>query len=180
MKEPRDPEIHDGHALAGPIEVRGAHAGQVLEVRIDDVVPGPWGVTFGGPEHRVDWELEDGVGRALGLRGAAVTLSWSLALLFGALGVTILDHAKELGLGVSMFVSVGNKADVSGNKLIDYWGRDPGTRLIVMYNESFGDPRRFTRSPAAERGSNPAPLMTFACYGVMTTRPLILPSFRLS
>jgi acetyltransferase len=63
----------------------------------------------------------------------------------GALGVTILDHAKELGLGVSMFVSVGNKADVSGNKLIDYWGRDPATRLIVMYNESFGDPRRFTR-----------------------------------
>ena len=63
----------------------------------------------------------------------------------GALGVTILDHARELGLGISMFVSVGNKADVSGNKLIDYWGRDPGTRLIVMYVESFGDPRRFTR-----------------------------------
>jgi len=63
----------------------------------------------------------------------------------GALGVTILDYACELGLGISMFVSVGNKADVSGNKLIDYWGRDPGTRLIVMYNESFGDPRRFTR-----------------------------------
>lgn len=63
----------------------------------------------------------------------------------GALGVTILDHARELGLGISMFVSVGNKADVSGNKLIEYWGRDPGTRLIVMYNESFGDPRRFTR-----------------------------------
>ena len=63
----------------------------------------------------------------------------------GALGVTILDHARELGLGFSMFVSVGNKADVSGNRLIEYWGRDPGTRLIVMYNESFGDPRRFTQ-----------------------------------
>ena len=63
----------------------------------------------------------------------------------GALGVTILDHARELGLGVSMFVSVGNKSDVSGNKLIEYWSGDPGTKLIVMYNESFGDPRRFTR-----------------------------------
>ena len=62
----RSPEVDTGHALAGPIEVRGALAGQVLEVRIDEVVPGPWGVTFGGPEHRVDWELEDGVGRALG------------------------------------------------------------------------------------------------------------------
>ena len=62
----RNPELDTGHALAGPIEVRGALAGQVLEVRIDEVVPGPWGVTFGGPQHRVDWELEDGVGRALG------------------------------------------------------------------------------------------------------------------
>ncbi|MDX1624070.1 MAG: acetate--CoA ligase family protein [Gemmatimonadota bacterium] len=62
----------------------------------------------------------------------------------GALGVTILDHAGELGLGISMFVSMGNKADVSGNKLIEYWGDDPSVQLILMYNESFGNPRRFT------------------------------------
>jgi acetyl coenzyme A synthetase (ADP forming)-like protein len=62
----------------------------------------------------------------------------------GALGVTILDHARELGLGVSMFISVGNKADVSGNRLIEYWENDPRVGLIVMYSESFGDPRRFT------------------------------------
>lgn len=63
----------------------------------------------------------------------------------GALGVTILDHAGELGLGISMFVSMGNKADVSGNRLIEYWRGDPDTRLILMYNESFGEPRRFVR-----------------------------------
>jgi acetamidase/formamidase len=62
----RSPELDTGHALAGPVEVRGARAGQVLEVRIDEVVPGPWGVTFGGTGHRLDWELADGVGRALG------------------------------------------------------------------------------------------------------------------
>jgi acetamidase/formamidase len=62
----RNPELDTGHALAGPIEVRGARAGQVLEVRIDEVVPFSWGVTFGGPDHRIDWELADGVGRALG------------------------------------------------------------------------------------------------------------------
>ncbi|HUP20399.1 MAG TPA: acetate--CoA ligase family protein [Gemmatimonadota bacterium] len=62
----------------------------------------------------------------------------------GALGVTILDHAGELGLGIHQFISMGNKADVSGNKLIEYWGADPAIRLILMYNESFGDPRRFT------------------------------------
>ena len=64
--QPRSPELDTGHALAGPIEVRGARVGQVLEVRIDEVVPGAWGVTFGGADHRVDWQLEGGVGRALG------------------------------------------------------------------------------------------------------------------
>lgn len=62
----------------------------------------------------------------------------------GALGVTILDHAGELGLGIREFVSMGNKADVSGNELIEYWGDDAAIRLILMYNESFGNPRRFT------------------------------------
>ena len=64
--QPRNPELDTGHALAGPIEVRGARAGQVLAVRIDEVVPFSWGVTFGGPDHRVDWALVDGVGWALG------------------------------------------------------------------------------------------------------------------
>jgi acetamidase/formamidase len=62
----RSPELDTGHALAGPIEVRGARAGEVLEVRIDEVVPASWGVTYGGPDHPIEWELADGTGRALG------------------------------------------------------------------------------------------------------------------
>ena len=62
----RDPKLHTGHALAGPIEVRGAGEGQTLAVRIDEVTPGPWGVTLSEPPHRIDWELADGVGRGLG------------------------------------------------------------------------------------------------------------------
>jgi acetamidase/formamidase len=62
----RNPELDTGHALAGPIEVRGARAGHVLSVRIDEVVPRSWGVTFGGAGHRVDWELDGEVGRADG------------------------------------------------------------------------------------------------------------------
>ena len=54
----------DGHALAGPVEVRGAREEQTLVVRIDEVVPGPWGETFAEPEHRVTWELAGGVGVA--------------------------------------------------------------------------------------------------------------------
>jgi acetate---CoA ligase (ADP-forming) len=63
----------------------------------------------------------------------------------GAMGVTILDYAAEYGIGVNHFVSVGNKADVSGNDLIEYWANDPATRVILMYLENFGNPRKFTR-----------------------------------
>jgi acetamidase/formamidase len=60
----RDPSIDTGHALAGPIEVRGAAAGQTLVVSIDAVEPGPWGVTHAEPSHELRWELADGIGRA--------------------------------------------------------------------------------------------------------------------
>ncbi|MEQ9569768.1 MAG: CoA-binding protein, partial [Longimicrobiales bacterium] len=63
----------------------------------------------------------------------------------GALGVTILDYAAEYGIGIHHFVSVGNKPDVSGNDLLEYWEDDPDTRVILMYLENFGNPRRFTR-----------------------------------
>ena len=63
----------------------------------------------------------------------------------GALGLAIMDHASALGLGLSTFVSVGNKADISGNDLIRYWGDDANTDLILLYLESFGNPRKFSR-----------------------------------
>jgi acyl-CoA synthetase (NDP forming) len=63
----------------------------------------------------------------------------------GALGLAILDYAKELNIGLSSFVSIGNKADVSGNDLIQYWSEDPRTDVILLYLESFGNPRTFSR-----------------------------------
>ncbi len=63
----------------------------------------------------------------------------------GALGIAIIDYASRLGLGMSTFVSVGNKADISGNDLIQYWERDENTDLILLYLESFGNPRKFSR-----------------------------------
>ncbi|HKX18763.1 MAG TPA: GNAT family N-acetyltransferase, partial [bacterium] len=63
----------------------------------------------------------------------------------GALGLAIIDYAASLGLGLSTFVSVGNKADISGNDLLNYWEMDPGTDVILLYLESFGNPRRFAR-----------------------------------
>lgn len=63
----------------------------------------------------------------------------------GALGLAVIDYAHQLGLGMSTFVSVGNKADISGNDLINYWETDPNTDLILLYLESFGNPRKFSR-----------------------------------
>lgn len=63
----------------------------------------------------------------------------------GALGIAILAAAHRLQLGVSSFVSLGNNADVSTNDLLQYWEDDPSTGLVLLYLESFGNPRRFAR-----------------------------------
>ena len=63
----------------------------------------------------------------------------------GALGLAIIEHANSLGLGLSTFVSVGNKADISGNDLLRYWESDPGTDVILLYLESFGNPKKFSQ-----------------------------------
>lgn len=63
----------------------------------------------------------------------------------GALGVAVLGEAARRGLGVSSFVSAGNRADVSGNDLLQYWETDPNTDLALLYLESFGNPRKFAR-----------------------------------
>jgi len=63
----------------------------------------------------------------------------------GALGVAVLDQATRLGLGVSSFVSAGNRADVSGNDLMQHWQDDPATEVVLLYLESFGNPRKFAR-----------------------------------
>jgi acetate---CoA ligase (ADP-forming) len=63
----------------------------------------------------------------------------------GALGLALLEKAQERGIGLSAFVSIGNKADVSSNDLLEYWEDDTETGLIALYLESFGNPRRFGR-----------------------------------
>jgi acetyl coenzyme A synthetase (ADP forming)-like protein len=63
----------------------------------------------------------------------------------GGLGIELMSQAGRLGVGISDFVSVGNKSDVSGNDLLQYWADDPHTDVILMYLESFGNPRKFAR-----------------------------------
>jgi acetyl coenzyme A synthetase (ADP forming)-like protein len=63
----------------------------------------------------------------------------------GALGLAVMEYATQLGLGLSSFVSIGNKGDISGNDLLCYWEQDPNTDVILLYLESMGNPRRFAR-----------------------------------
>lgn len=69
----------------------------------------------------------------------------ALASQSGGLGLTILQLATERQIGISTFISLGNKADVSGNDLLQYGESDPGTSVILLYLESFGNPRRFAQ-----------------------------------
>jgi acetyl coenzyme A synthetase (ADP forming)-like protein len=76
----------------------------------------------------------------------------------GAMGEAILAHADRLNLGVAMFVSMGNRADVSANDLLAYWGADPSIRCVLLYLESFGNPRHFV--PIARRVSRDKAIVT--------------------
>ena len=91
----------------------------------------------------------------MGLLNTAIGLNASFSPIFpprgpvafssqsGALGLTILELARDRGIGLSSFVSVGNKADISSNDLLEYWDTDPDTSVILLYLESFGNPRKF-------------------------------------
>ena len=75
----------------------------------------------------------------------------------GGLGIAIIEAASRLGIGLSSFVSVGNKADLSGNDMLCYWEQDPSTEVALLYLESFGNPRKFAR--IARRFARHKPLL---------------------
>jgi succinyl-CoA synthetase alpha subunit/RimJ/RimL family protein N-acetyltransferase len=130
--------VSDGFAETGP---QGAGRERELLTVCRDagmrlVGPNCLGVINTAPDTR----LHAAVGAAFPARGRIGVLSQS-----GALGLAMVGHATARGLGVSSFVSVGNKADISSNDLLDYWEDDPDTDLILLYLESFGNPRKFAR-----------------------------------
>jgi acetate---CoA ligase (ADP-forming) len=75
----------------------------------------------------------------------------------GAMGLTILEHAKDLNMGISTFISVGNRADISAVDLLEYWEQDPATDVILLYLESFGNPGEFAK--VARRVSTKKPIV---------------------
>jgi acetyl coenzyme A synthetase (ADP forming)-like protein len=75
----------------------------------------------------------------------------------GALGIAVIDLADRLGIGLAEFVSAGNRADVSGNDIVEYWESNDNVGIILLYIESFGDSRRFAR--LAKRISRKKPIV---------------------
>ncbi len=75
----------------------------------------------------------------------------------GGVGIAIIEATRRLGIGLASFVSVGNKADLSGNDFLSYWEQDEDTDVALMYLESFGNPRKFAR--VARRFARRKPLL---------------------
>ncbi|MEU6017412.1 GNAT family N-acetyltransferase [Streptomyces sp. NPDC047515] len=81
-----------------------------------------------------------------------------IAVQSGGVGIALLEHFSRLGIGISSFVSLGDKYDVSGNDMLQWWESDPGTDLAVLHLESFGNPRVFSRT--ARRVARSMPVLT--------------------
>src|SRR5262249_40170789 len=128
--------LSSGFAERGPI-------GRLLQEALVDLAGG-YGMRLVGPNCLGVLNLE----RSVRLHAACSPIlpaegGISLASQGGALGTAVLDLAAERELGLASYVSLGNKADVSSNDLLEYWELDAATRVILLYLESFGNPWRF-------------------------------------
>jgi len=109
---------------------------QIRQYGMRMIGPNCMGVINTAPNVRMDATFAG----TLPLEGSIGFLSQS-----GALGAAILEQSRDMNLGLSSFVSLGNKTDVSVDDVLEYWRDDERTRLILLYLESFGDPYRFSR-----------------------------------
>ena len=130
--------ITDGFKERGP--EGAAHEEELRDIALGHgmrlVGPNCMGIINAAPEVRLNASFS----RIFPPRGNIAFLSQS-----GAMGLVILEYANDLNMGISGFVSVGNRADISSNDLLQYWEDDPTTRVILLYLESFGNPRKFSR-----------------------------------
>jgi acyl-CoA synthetase (NDP forming)/GNAT superfamily N-acetyltransferase len=127
-----DPRSAEGDEVAG--RRRLAEEARAHGMRV--VGPNALGVANTDPQVRLNATLAPD----LPARGRVGFFSQS-----GALGIALLSAATERGLGLSTFVSAGNRADLSGNDMLQYWQTDPSTDVVLLYLETVGNPRKFAR-----------------------------------
>ena len=143
----------EGAALQGEV-VRLAH-GAGMRV----LGPNSFGIVNLDPEVR----LNASIAPRLPSSGGLGLFSQS-----GALGIAVLDSAGRRGLGISVFASAGNRADVSGNDFMHYWIDDESTRAVGLYLESMGNPRKFSRIARQLTAEKPVIVTSsgFSAYGL--------------
>ncbi|MGH9443466.1 MAG: acetate--CoA ligase family protein [Thermoanaerobaculia bacterium] len=132
-------------------------AGAALEERLNRLVV-RWGMRMIGPNCMgvINAEPEISMDATFSPTPASFG-SVGFASQSGALGVAILNVAESLKLGFTQFVSMGNKANVSANDMLEFWENDPRTQILALYLESFGNPRRFVE--IARRISKKKPVL---------------------
>ena len=133
---------------------------QVRRLGIRLIGPNTMGVVNTAPDVRLVATFADVAARP----GAVGVSSQS-----GTIGAAIVRRLEDQGSGVSSFVATGNKADVSGNDLLRYWETDEATRVIVLYLESFGNPRNFSR--IARRVGRSKPIVVVKAGRALAARP---------
>jgi acyl-CoA synthetase (NDP forming)/GNAT superfamily N-acetyltransferase len=118
----------------------GVDAGELLEVvrahGMRLVGPNCLGVSTSSPAVRMN---------ATFAAGATLPGSVGLVTQSGGIAIAVREELRRLGLGLSNLVSTGDKLDISSNDLLMWWGRDAETRIVALYLESFGNPRKFAR-----------------------------------
>ena len=144
--------------LVLPVDVEhDAEAARAREQRLLEVVRGA-GLRMVGPNSLGVINTAGGVSLNATFTGAGVRAgALAIGSPSGAVGIGLLGHAAARQLGVSMFASLGNRADVSTNDLLEYWELDERTAAVVLYVETFGNPARFTR--IARRVSRKKPIL---------------------
>jgi acyl-CoA synthetase (NDP forming)/RimJ/RimL family protein N-acetyltransferase len=130
--------LSSGFAEAGP-------DGAALEAEVLRVARS-WGIRLVGPNCLGIINTDPGV-RLHATFANVVPLAGRMSLLSesGMVGAAIIAQANEIGVGIASFVALGNRADVSGNDLLQYWLADDRTDVVCLYIESFGNARRFSR-----------------------------------
>jgi acyl-CoA synthetase (NDP forming)/GNAT superfamily N-acetyltransferase len=130
-------------------------SGTELASRVVDAVR-RWGMRLVGPNCVGVINTDPVIGLdATFTRGVAPAGRVGVVSQSGGVGIALLEALRQLGLGVSTLVSTGDKYDVSGNDLLMWWREDQGTDLAVLYLESFGNPRKFSRTARALARTKP-------------------------
>ncbi len=122
--------------------------------------PASMGIATG--RFRGEAPVDAGIDMPVGVQAALVPVDLTaggvaISLQSGSLGASLLQLAAQMSMGLSWFVSLGDKSDVSGNDLLQFWEDDERTRVIAIYTESFGNPRKFAR--IARRVSRRRPIV---------------------